>query len=96
MGACFQMRVVKDKPDQKWYDQLVDNAAWECGHGGYTGSFAEASGTLGFPAAGTFPNLRAAELWLDDHAQKWEAGLAVPFKTDTDGIHWAIGAVCSS
>ena len=95
MGASFQMRVVREKPDQKWYDQLVDGAAWAHDHGGYSGSFAEAAGTLTFPPSGTHQTLRDAANWLEEHHQKWDAAMAVPFKNDAQGIHWAVGAWCS-
>jgi len=101
MGACFNIATTKEKPTQEWYDELIRQAEYECGHAGnYTGSFAEAIGTLGFPTTETFASFQDAEEWLGDHAEKWEPALAVPFKDvsedGTNGIHWAIGAWCSS
>jgi len=96
MGAEFNLATTKEKPTQDWYDELIRQAEYQSGHAGnYTGSFSEAVGKLGFPTTETFPNFEAAEEWLGDNAQKWEPALAVPFK-DKGGIHWAIGAWCSS
>ena len=70
---------------------VIEQACYEDGHGGYTGTFAEAQGC----EMAQHPNLdsrEAAEDWLIDHAQKWGPALLV---VTTDGKYY-MGANCSS
>lgn len=91
MGAEFNFQRLKATNKDAALEEgsdIIDQAAWEHGHGGYTGSFAEATGVeyRGTQPAGTDP-----EQWLDEHCEKWEAMLII----DVDGVFYA-GALCSS
>lgn len=45
MGACnFEEGVIGKYTPQEAYDKLVEEARWESGHGGYTGTIAETGG----------------------------------------------------
>lgn len=69
---------------------LIEQAAYEHGHSGYSGSFAEADGVELRPEE--FDTLEAAEEWLDENCQKWEAALIVRVKNGP----YVMGAQCSS
>ena len=94
MGAEFNGRTYDHKPTQQEYDDLVEQAAYEHGHDGYTGSWAEAAGGLRFTGR-HFEDADQAREYLLDNAPKWEAAWVVSFGADEDK-RWAIGAWCSS
>ena len=70
---------------------VIEDACHEYGHGGYTGTFAEA---LGCEVAGHphLESLEDAELWLYEHARKWGPALLVVTATG----RYCMGANCSS
>lgn len=70
---------------------VIEQACYEHGHGGYTGTFAEAQGC----EVARHPALKSredAEEWLSEHALKWGPALLV---VTTDG-NYCMGANCSS
>jgi hypothetical protein len=70
---------------------VIEQECCEYGHGGYTGTFAEAQGCE-VAQHPLLDNREAAEDWLNDHAQKWGPALLV---VTTDGKYY-MGANCSS
>lgn len=68
---------------------LIEQALYECGHGGYTGSFAEC---VGVEVRREIVPAAQVEAWLDGQADKW--GPLVVVQAD-DG-HFYAGANCSS
>ena len=92
MGANYETFEFKCKKAdlQALYDELCENCAWESGHGGYSGTFAEARGKLTIqPGVWTKD---AAETHCIDHQEKWEPAFAYDLGNDV----WYIGAWCSS
>lgn len=72
---------------------LISEAQWDSGHGGYTGTFAEAADV---DIVNTkFSDGNVAEAWLEETCQKWGPMIAVPY-SDGETIKWAFGALCSS
>ena len=94
MGCSFNFTALQaKKPDAARVEAhvLIEQECYEHGHGGYTGSFAEAQGC----EVAQHPRLdsrEAAEDWLRDHAQMWGPALLV---ATTDGTYY-MGANCSS
>ena len=70
-------------------DDLIENAKYEYGHRGYTGSFAEATGVSIIDKH--FDSIEEATDWLIDNAPKWGNIYVVSTQT-----HWVYGAVCAS
>ena len=68
---------------------LIDQAMWEHGHGGYTGSWAECCG-VDIVSCGSTPGAEIED-FLDTKAEKWGPMLV----TECDG-RWYAGALCSS
>lgn len=78
MGAAFQTTTLTAKDQQalrRAFDDLVAKEAHENGHGGYTGSFAEAPGLDIHDRV--FTNKEAAVEYIDTHAEKWGNAIAV-------------------
>lgn len=93
MGAEFNFETLMGKTAEEVRKEgleVIDQAAWDYGHAGYTGSFAEAQGVELRPEK--FPTAEAAEEWLSENCQKWEAALIVQV---IDGPY-VMGAWCSS
>ena len=96
MGAQYNFMVIKDdgKPrpfsDVKTkFDGVMESAAYDYGHAGYTGSWAECDGIV--MKGGSFGSADSADEWLQEKAEKWGPALAVRIPQG-----WAIGAWCSS
>jgi hypothetical protein len=94
MGAEFcstTFTAKTSKQVKEKHDELVEQAQYDHGHSGYSGSFAESPGVTVLPAE--FDSVENAEEYIDENAKKWENSLAVRIKgTDT----WVIGGVFSS
>ena len=93
MGCEFNFEELRaqNKVDAKAeVEEIIERAAYEYGHGGYSGSFAEAFGTTFDDSE--MKDVAAAEAYLMDHAEKWGAAVIVKTK---DG-HYCVGAACSS
>lgn len=89
----FQRLIAKADADAtKEVDGIIERAAWDHGHAGYSGSFAEAQGSVINPCPEHVTNLEQASSWLGEHAEKW--GPAVISKLP-DGTYF-VGANCSS
>lgn len=95
MGAEYQSeRITGNESElQKIHDSLVEDAQYEDGHGGYTGTFAESPGLT--VTGKVFATYKEADDWLLDNAEKWENSLAVQIKSDTND-KWLIGGWFSS
>jgi len=94
MGAefCLLTESKSNTPEDKllaFFGGVIDECKYESGHGGYSGTFAEAPGLI--VTDKVFSDSSEAEDWLGDNAKKWEPALAV-----SCGDNWMIGAVCSS
>lgn len=90
MGAEYR-EIEADMPREKlaeWFSDIQNDAAMDCGHGGYTGTFAECRG-LEITEEG-FNHKEEASEYLQNHAKKWGPALAVRV-----GWTWLIGAWCS-
>jgi hypothetical protein len=96
LGANFNFLTAKDMPQAELtrkFDDLRQRDLIENGNS-YSGSWGMAQG-LAFRSE-HFASEAAAEEWLSEHAEKWEAALAVTY-TDAGGQErYAIGAWCSS
>ena len=93
MGCEFNFRVLKAKNDVDAKTEVVaiiEQAAYDYGHAGYTGSFAEADGVK--LKSKVFETIDEAEGWLDENAEKW--GPAVVVKTKAG--EYCVGALCAS
>ena len=93
MGCNFNFRVLSAKTvasAKKEVINIMKNDAHEFGHGGYTGTFAEADGVV--LNASVFDTPRKAADWLVDNSEKW--GPAVIVKIKNGGF--CVGANCSS
>jgi len=89
MGAQVDVRTFDHKPTRDELGELVEECAWESGHGGYSGTFAECPGFT-FRRE-TFDTIRQAEDFIEDRAQKWENALVVQV-----GDSWLVGGIFSS
>lgn len=66
MGAQTFATVAKGKTAQKAFDHARDEAAWEHGHGGYTGTIAEKSNFVMIPAVEGEKPMDTAERLIDE------------------------------
>lgn len=94
MGSCYQEATFKKRPTQKDYDNLVERAAWDYGHAGYSGTFAEAGGTMQVLSR-HFGSFGEAQSWVQNHHEKWDPGILVSYSSG-DETRWYLGAWCSS
>lgn len=94
MGAEFNFTRLKASNTQEALKQaqdVIDQARWEYGHGGYSGSFAECPGAT-FDARQSPGNAQEAADWLEEHCEKWEAATVLRCQDGT----YVMGALCSS
>lgn len=94
MGAEFnftELKVKTEKAAIKAGREVIEQALYDYGHAGYSGSFAEADG-VEVVKHYTPANLAEAEKWLDENAAKWGPALIVRCADGT----WCMGAICSS
>jgi hypothetical protein len=93
MGCNFNFQKLNAKTKHEAVQQaqaVIEQAKYDYGHAGYSGSFAEAQGVE--VRAWQAKDAADAEQWLDENAEKWEAALLI---MDRDG-NWYMGANCSS
>ena len=93
MGAEFNFTTLSADNDKQALEQgneVIKQAQYDEGHGGYTGSFAEAQGCQ--VVKNDDLEGADAEEWLDERAEKWGPALIVKAK---DGRYY-MGALCSS
>lgn len=91
MGAEFNFKKLKAATQAealKEGHQLIDQARYESGHGGYTGTWAECT-DVEFRDDEVDPV--EVESWLDANAEKWGPMLIVKA-----GESYYAGAICSS
>lgn len=97
MGACFQAVSFKTTDVKEAISRChdyIDECKYDYGHAGYTGTFAECPGAV--MTSMVFTNVRDAEDWLDENAEKWEPALGVTVKVPDEEPFIMFGAVCSS
>lgn len=75
---------------QKAYTEAVLGAQYEHGHGGYTGTIAEANGLEIRPDL-VFATEREAYEWAQEHAVKWGPAVAL----QVAGEWWFVGCYSS-
>jgi hypothetical protein len=88
---CIELQAKKKEAAMIEATAVIEQESYEHGHGGYTGTFAEAQGCE-FAKHPPLKTQEDAEEWLNDHAQKWGPALLVK---KTDGTY-CMGANCSS
>lgn len=79
MGSCFALRIYKgtQKVVQELWENDVQQALFEYGHRGYTGSIAEKAGD-GLHFINTiYTTIEEAEEWLMDNTDKWGSAVVV-------------------
>lgn len=99
MGAETDETVIIDKGRKALEDQyknVRDQRAYDHGHGGYSGTFAEATGLFVHHGQEPFPTKEAARDWLDERVRKWGPAQAVRFRADDGVACWYVMALCSS
>jgi len=92
MGCVFnyvKLGVQEERSAVKSAMDTIDNARYESGPGGYSGTFAEAQGVE--VAAYQPTSDDDARTWLDDNCEKWGPALLIK---DVDGAYH-LGAQCS-
>lgn len=97
MGATTDFMVYKI-PDRKKvkakFSDDCDEARYEHGHGGYTGTIAEFGG-IGKWKDLDLPSIRAAEDYIVENHQKWDPAMAVSFRLEDGTFGWVVGGWCS-
>lgn len=102
MGAEYNEAIIKD-PELKMADKeiktaaeaIFNQAAYDHGHAGYSGSFAEKLGAgVDIHRDKEFDHETAARQYVDDKldSDKWGPADVVPIK----GVGWYVGGWCSS
>lgn len=89
MGAALSIQEIKAKDAaavKVEFQRLQEQARWEYGHGGYTGTIAEARGVE--VLSQEFEDQPKAWYHIEEHAQKWGPALAARIK-GTD--RWLLG-----
>jgi|TARA_Y100000310_G_scaffold278982_2_gene297834 hypothetical protein len=85
-----------DKADlQAEFETVVEQRAWDHGHGGYTGTLAEKEGmTVEFSKV-LYGSLGAVERALEN-TDKWGPPLACRYTDRKGNSRWVVGGWCSS
>jgi hypothetical protein len=94
MGAQFNLQILKATNDEAAKAEaleVIEQAAYDHGHAGYSGSFAECADVT-LRTSPTHEGKAEAEEWLEENCQKWENALIVK----TDRGTYLMGAWCSS
>jgi hypothetical protein len=97
MGACFDgvsVRSDNERDAVALCYQAIKDSQWENGHGGYSGTLAEANGAE-IDRSQVFTSFGDAEEYLEDVAQKWGPAVGVRVEID-DRVSYFFGAWCSS
>jgi hypothetical protein len=95
----LSVKEVKEK-----VQEYIQDCQYESGHGGYSGTFAEARGV--FNSGKTVENREdarryldgyqyAAGEWVDGRAAKWGPAVIVRVEPDDNKACWVVGANCS-
>jgi hypothetical protein len=94
MGCEFNFEILHATNDADALQEvsaMIDQAKYEYGHSGYSGTFAEARGCE-INKSVIFEGITDAEDWLDEHAEKWGPAIIVL----TQSGKYCVGANCSS
>tara|TARA_R100000951_G_scaffold101420_1_gene92978 strand:- start:40121 stop:40405 length:285 start_codon:yes stop_codon:yes gene_type:complete len=93
MGAELGFLKIKAKRSElkDKADDLRDDARYDHGHSGYTGTIAEDNGQL--DVVSTPMSEDEAYDYIEENAQKWEASLAIPVKDEEE--FYFIGGIYS-
>ena len=98
MGANFQSTVfpktVAVDGLQAFGAAVIDTAKYDHGHGGYSGSFAEARGVEVRARLTPFASVREADAYLMNEAEKWGPLVVVPFLAEGE-VRWIAGLWCA-
>lgn len=94
MGATDDIRRFNGKESElpQMFRDLQDRLRYEHGHGGYTGTMAEAQGLT--ICTEKFSDEKAANDWLQKKIEKFGPALAVRYG-NPDENKWLVGAMCS-
>lgn len=96
MGACFDSFSCRaenvENAVKQCYDHIED-CKYQYGHGGYSGTLAEARGVQ--MVNKTFLDENSAYEWLEDNAEKWGPAVGVTIKTESGKPIYMFGAICS-
>jgi hypothetical protein len=99
MGACFDGTVIRDaKNDSEAVSmcyQAIKDSQWENGHGGYSGTLAEANGAE-IDSRKTFNSSDDAWEYLEEVAEKWGPAVGVKVNLEDGNTVYVFGALCSS
>jgi len=103
MGAEFNVRRFDDEPkeeiEKKW-NAAIEQAKYDYGHSGYTGSIAEMPSGINWQDDVHFEDRSDAEEYLEENHNKWDRAMAVSYtavmKDDSTSKRWLIGGWCSS
>jgi hypothetical protein len=93
MGAQMSTRTYKiadQKTVEAKFDDACEEARYEYGHGGYTGTIAE-FGAIGSWKDLLLPSANEAEDYIDENHEKWDDAMAVSFKTEDGSFGWVVG-----
>jgi hypothetical protein len=96
MGACFvTVKAYADDPKvaKTICENYIEQHQYEYGHGGYTGTFAEAKGVC--IESMVFSHYEDAFLWLEDNAEKWGPAIGVLVREEDNEPYYMFGAWCS-
>lgn len=85
MGATVEFYKVKCKKNEldNKANELREEARYDYGHSGYTGTIAEDNGSL--KIVNELMSVNDAEEYIDNNAQKWEETIAIPVEKNDDG-----------
>lgn len=97
MGATTDYRSIKDadrKTIKEKFAEACEEARYDHGHGGYTGTIAEMHGIKEF-ADLNCDSRNAAEDHISDHHEKWDDAMAVSYRNSKGEKFWLVGGWCS-
>ena len=97
MGCEFNEHLLKgtltEEKVAEWFKRIHADACYESGNGGYSGTWAEATG-ISFPPHPPFSDENVSGAWLSENAPKF--GNAYAVRTYYKGKEcWHVGANCS-
>ena len=100
MGAETDYRILDGKlsvPElRKAWSAEVQEALYEHGHGGYTGTIAEDNGDpIKVKEHVLVQSIDDAHEWLNDNAEKWKASIAIKAIGYDEEVKWVVGGCYS-
>lgn len=97
MGACYDCATVNTTDPSEAVRQMghvISDSQYENGHGGYSGTLAEAQGAV--ISGLEFTSYADAEEYVEEHARKWGPALGVLVTPESGEPFYYFGACCSS